>query len=86
MKKPPRDRVKRPPRPPGDTKKRPYVAGGYEHYKAEWERHRNDPDFGKGSEWLTEPPALEVTAQSFLDTLNKLGNLRNTRRFTKCIT
>jgi len=76
MKKPPRVRVKRPARPPGATnKKRPYVAGGYEHYKAEWERHRNDPDFGKGFEWLTEPPALKVTAQSFLDTLNKLGNL-----------
>ena len=88
MKKPPRVRVKRPPRPPGTTnkEKRSYNPGGYDYYKAEWKRHRNDPDFGKGFEWLTEPPALEVTAQSFLDTLNKLGNLRNTRRFTKCIT
>ena len=77
MKKPPRVRVKRPPRPPGTTnkEKRSYNPGEYDYYKAEWERHRKDPDFGKGFEWLTEPPALEVTAQSFLDTLNKLGNL-----------
>jgi hypothetical protein len=77
MKKPPRVRVKRAPRPPGATnkKKRQYVLREYENYKAEWEQHRNDPNFGKGHEWLTEPPALQVAARPFLATLNELGNL-----------
>ena len=83
MKKPPRIRVKRQPRPPGATNKtkRLYDRGGYDHYKAEWEQRRNDPDFGKGYEWLTEPPALEVAAQPFLATLNELGNLTQDPRF-----
>jgi hypothetical protein len=38
-------------------------------------------DFGKGYEWLTEPPALEVAAQPFLATLNELGNLTQDPRF-----
>ena len=83
MKKPPRVRVKRPPRPPGTTnkEKRSYNPGEYDYYKAEWERHRKDPDFGKGFEWLTEPPALKVAAQPFLATLNELGNLTQDPRF-----
>jgi hypothetical protein len=77
MKKPPRTRAKRAPRPPGATnkEKRSYNPGGYDHYKAVWERRRNDPDFGKGYEWLTEPPALEAAAQPFLATLEELGKL-----------
>jgi hypothetical protein len=77
VKKPPRTRAKRAPRPPGATnkEKRSYSPGEYNDYKAEWERHRNDPDFGKGYEWLTEPPALEVAAQPFLATLDELGKL-----------
>ena len=85
MKKPPRTRAKRVPRPPGAAhkEKRSYTPGGYDYYKAEWERHRNDPNFGKGYEWLTEPPALQVAAQPFLATLNELGNLTQCRRFTR---
>jgi hypothetical protein len=85
MKKPPRTRVKRPPRPPGGTneEKRSYNPGRYDYYKAEWERHRNDPDFGKGYEWLTEPPALEVAAQPFLATLDELGKLTQVPDFHK---
>jgi hypothetical protein len=83
MKKPPRIRVRRQPRPPGATNKtkRLYDRGGYDHYKHEWERHRNDPDFGKGYEWLTEHPTLQVAAQPFLATLNALGNLTQEPRF-----
>jgi hypothetical protein len=83
MKKPPRIRVKRQPRPPGATNKtkRLYDRGGYVHYKQEWERHRNDPDFGKGYEWLTEPPALKVPAPIFLATLEELGNLTQVADF-----
>jgi hypothetical protein len=83
MKKPPRIRVKRQPRPPGATNKtkRLYNRGGYDRYKDEWQRHRNDPDFGKGYEWLTEPPTLQVAAQPFLATLNELGNLTQEPRF-----
>lgn len=70
-------RVKRGPRPPvtASKEKRTYTPGQYDYYKAEWERDRNAPDFGKGNEWLTETPALEVAAQPFLATLDELGKL-----------
>jgi hypothetical protein len=83
MKKPPRTRV---PRTPDGTnkEKRVYNPGRYDHYKAEWERHRNDPDFGKGYEWLTtESPALQVPAQPFLATLDELGKLTQVPDFHK---
>ncbi|KGT73014.1 hypothetical protein MA20_46880 [Bradyrhizobium japonicum] len=69
--------MKRGPRPPvtASKEKRTYTPGQYDYYKAEWERHRNAPDFGKGNEWLTETPALEVAAQPFLATLDELGKL-----------
>ena len=72
-----RTREKREPRPPGSPGKerRTYGPGQYEYYKAEWQRHRNDPDFGKGNEWLTEPPSLEVAAKPLLATLDELGKL-----------
>jgi hypothetical protein len=75
--------MRRQPRPPGATnkKKRLYDRGGYDYYKDEWERHRKDPDFGKGYEWLTEPPALLVAGPPFLATLNELGNLTQEPRF-----
>jgi hypothetical protein len=77
MRKPPRTRAKRAARPPGAVNKerRSYNPGGYDYYKAEWERRRNDPDFGKGNEWLTEAPALAVPASPFLATLDELGKL-----------
>jgi|SRR6516165_10342186 hypothetical protein len=59
---------------------KPRKESEYRQWAAEWERRRNDADYGAGN-WLFEPTDLVVDPGELMATLRVLGNITQDRAF-----